>query len=51
MGKVLPVVTGQGDTDMLCGNCRAMLVQAMNQGQLRNLVIHCPVCRHYVEIP
>lgn len=51
VGEVLPVIKGNGNLNLLCGNCNAVLVQGINEGQIRNIVIHCPICRHFNEIP
>ena len=51
IGEVLPVIKGTGDVDLLCGNCKAVLVEGIFQGQIRNIVIHCPICRFYNNVP
>jgi len=51
VGEVLPVIRGVGTINLLCGNCGARLVEGIKAGQVRNIIIHCPVCRFYVEIP
>lgn len=52
IAKVLPVFKGDyGDTTYLCGNCKAKFVEGINEGQIRNIVIKCPICRLYSEIP
>jgi len=51
VGEVLPVIKGYGILNLLCGNCGAVLVEGINEGQIRNMVIHCPICRHYNDIP
>jgi len=48
--KVLPAIKGQGDTDFLCGNCERILVEGIYEGQIRNIVIRCPICRFYNEV-
>ena len=50
VGEVLPVIKGQGSLNLLCGNCGAVLVEGIKGGQIRNIVIHCPICRHYNDI-
>ena len=50
-GKVLPVIRGNGDLNLLCGNCNAEIVKNIVEGQLRNLVIKCPICGLYNNIP
>ena len=50
--NVLPVFDGKtGNTSYRCGNCKAILVNRISHGQLRNLVIKCPKCSSYNEIP
>lgn len=49
--KVSPAFKGQGDTDYICGNCGAILAGKVRQGQIRNIVIHCPNCGQYNEFP
>ena len=51
VGEVLPVIKGQGSLNLLCGNCGAVLVKGIDEGQIRNIVIHCPICRFYNNIP
>ena len=51
IGEVLPVIKGAGNMDLLCGNCKAILVEGISQGQIRNIVIHCPICRFYNNVP
>ncbi|MCJ7631737.1 hypothetical protein MUP77_04980, partial [Candidatus Bathyarchaeota archaeon] len=51
VGTILPVIKGNGDVNLLCGNCGSVLAEGINQGQIRNIVVHCPVCRFFNEIP
>ncbi len=51
IGKPLPVVKGVGNLNLVCGNCNIVLIEGINEGQIRNIVIQCPICRHYNEIP
>ena len=51
LGEVLPVIKGNGDLNLLCGNCGTVLVEGINDGQIRDILIHCPICRHFNEIP
>jgi hypothetical protein len=50
VGEVLPVIKGNGNLNLLCGNCGAILIEGINKGQIRNIVIHCPICRFYNNI-
>lgn len=51
VGEVLPVIKGNGNLNLLCGNCGSLLVKGIDEGQIRNIVIHCPVRRYFNEIP
>jgi len=51
VGEILPVIKGYGNLNLLCGNCGAILVEGINEGQIRNMVIHCPICRYYNDVP
>ena len=50
-GKVLPFIKGVGNVDLLCGNCKAVLMEGIDDGQVTNIVIRCPICRFHNEIP
>ena len=50
-GQGLPLFSGEGNVDMVCGKCSVVLVHAIIEGQIRNIVLQCPVCRFYNEIP
>jgi hypothetical protein len=49
--NVLPVIKGVGNIDLLCGSCNEILVEGISEGQIRNIVIRCPKCEAYNEIP
>ena len=51
VGKVLPVFKGKGNVDLLCGNCKAILGEDVVRGQIQNIVVQCPICKFYNEIP
>jgi hypothetical protein len=51
VGKVLPLIKGVGNLNLLCGNCNAKLIEGIDEGQIRNIVIQCPICKLYNEIP
>jgi len=51
VGEILPVIKGHGNLNLLCGNCAAILVEGISEGQIRNMVIHCPICRYYNDVP
>lgn len=50
-GETLPLIKFDGDLNLLCGNCNEVLVEGIiEEGQIKNVVIRCPVCRSYNEI-
>jgi uncharacterized Zn finger protein (UPF0148 family) len=49
--EVLPIMKGKGDINLLCGNCGAVLVQGIYRGQIRRIVIHCPICDSFNNVP
>jgi predicted RNA-binding Zn-ribbon protein involved in translation (DUF1610 family) len=51
MCQVLPALRGEGDVDYLCGNCGAVIVEAVDRGQLQQLAFKCPSCVRYSELP
>ena len=50
-GQILPFMKGAGTLNLLCGNCNAKLVEGINEGQIKNIVIKCPICKFFNEIP
>jgi hypothetical protein len=49
--QVLPVARGSGKTNYSCETCHTLLVENIDHGQFRNIVIKCPKCASYNEIP
>lgn len=49
--EVAPAFKGEGDVDYVCGNCGAVLAEKLREGQIENIVIHCPKCGKYNEFP
>jgi len=49
--KVSPAFKGEGEVNYICGNCGAILAEEVRQGQIRNIVVHCPKCGQYNEFP
>jgi hypothetical protein len=49
--EVLPALRGGGEVDYLCGSCGAVIVEAVDRGQLRQLAFKCPTCVRYSEVP
>ena len=46
-----PFVTGKGDTTYVCGQCNKVLLKDVSPGQIQNMVVRCPSCGGYAEIP
>lgn len=40
-------IKGYGDTDYICGGCRAILASKVDRGHLRNLVLKCFKCNSF----
>lgn len=50
----LPAFRGEGNVDFICGNkeCGQILVESVGRGiWMKNLVIRCPKCKSFNEIP
>ena len=45
-----PVMTGQGDTNWLCGECDLVLLFNVDEHHLHNVVIKCPQCGSFCDI-
>lgn len=50
-GAGLTFFGDEGDLNLVCGNCGAILCEKMKEGQIRNIVLQCPICRLYNDIP
>ena len=53
--NVVPVIKGnvpldKGGTTYQCGNCGLPLISNIREGQVRNIVIKCPLCGEYNEV-
>jgi len=47
-----PAFKGQGNTDLVCGHCGQVLVEGIGADAIiKNIVIKCPNCGNYNEIP
>jgi len=47
-----PAFRGQGNVDLTCGNCGQVLVEGAGSGfTISNVVIKCPKCGYFNEIP
>lgn len=51
VAKVLPAFKGSGPIDLICGNCKAVIAEGIGHGQIANMVIQCPICKLYNDIP
>lgn len=51
MCEVLPALRGWGNVDYLCGFCEAVIVEAVDHGQLQQLAFKCPTCARFSEPP
>ena len=45
-----PMIKGGGEYSYQCGNCGAFLIEGIEKGQIRNIVILCPRCGRYNEL-
>jgi len=49
---LFPVFRGQKNIDKVCGNCGFLLLEGVGTGiEIRNIVIRCPKCKSYNELP
>ena len=46
-----PFIAGKGDTTYACGQCNKVLLKNMTPGQIQNMVVRCPSCGGYADIP
>lgn len=44
-------ILGLGPTDLLCGNCEAVIGKAVWRNQISNVVVYCNNCGSYNDIP
>lgn len=51
IGEALPALRGEGAVDYLCGFCGAVIVEAVDRGQLQQLAFKCPTCVRFSEPP
>lgn len=49
--KGSPAFKGEGDLDYRCGNCGTILAEEVRQGQIKNIIVHCPKCGDHNEFP
>ncbi len=49
--KVPPLFVGEGNIDYLCGRCEVVLAKNIWKLSLSNLIVQCPACESYNEIP
>jgi phage FluMu protein Com len=49
---LFPAFSGKGETDFVCGHCGQVLVEGIGgDAVIKNIVIKCPKCENYNEIP
>ena len=49
---LFPAFSGKGETDFVCGICGQVLVEGIGgDAVIKNIVIKCPKCGNYNEIP
>lgn len=49
---MFPAFKGKGETDLVCGNCEQVLVEGIGgDAVIKNIVIKCPKCGNYIELP
>ncbi len=46
-----PFYKSSGDVNLLCGQCDTVLAENMNPGQVKNIVLQCPECKSYNDVP
>jgi hypothetical protein len=49
--KILPLFKGNGNIDYLCGSCQTVLAEHVWKLSMSNIVILCPSCHSFNEIP
>lgn len=49
--EVPPLFKGEGNIDYLCGQCGAILAKHVWELSISNVVVECPTCRTYNEVP
>lgn len=48
--KPSTIIKGQGELNLICGYCESVLCESVTTGQIRNIVLKCPVCNNYNEL-
>jgi phage FluMu protein Com len=52
MQGAFPAFRGTGGTDLVCGHCKQVLVEGIgSDAVIKNIVIKCPKCQKYNEMP
>lgn len=46
-----PFLKGGGPADLLCGKCAFQLARGIGSGQIENLVLKCPKCESFNDVP
>ncbi|HYD40202.1 MAG TPA: hypothetical protein VEB43_05190 [Anaeromyxobacter sp.] len=42
--RTAPAVTGEGNTDYVCGACGTVVCRSMRQGEVDGVAFRCPQC-------
>lgn len=42
--RTAPAVTGEGNTDYVCGACATVICRSMRQGEVDGVAFRCPQC-------
>lgn len=45
-----PIMRGNGDYTYLCGSCDTVLLDHINEGQVKGIILKCPKCSKFSEI-
>ncbi len=48
--KAKPFIKGKGQINYLCGGCGETLLENVEAGQIKNIVIRCPTCGNYNDL-
>lgn len=48
-GALRPLISDDGDINLLCGECGFYLAENATGGQMHNVVFQCPRCKRFNE--
>ena len=49
--KISAIIVGTGSNNYICGNCDFVLAEKINEGQFNDIVLRCPSCSSYNNMP